>query len=76
MYCAHRLRKQDWVCWPKMETLAATLDRSVRTTQCHMHPLSELGLIEFFLKARVSRVGEWRTASMGNGGHLVYEVQG
>ena len=27
------------ICWPKMETLASTLGRSVRTIQRHLHHL-------------------------------------
>jgi len=40
------------LCWPKMETLAATLNRSVRTIQRHLHLLKKLGLIEFVTRRR------------------------
>jgi DNA-binding transcriptional ArsR family regulator len=40
------------LCWPKMETLAKTLGRSVRTVQRHLHLLRELGLIEFVERRR------------------------
>jgi DNA-binding transcriptional ArsR family regulator len=40
------------LCWPKMETMAATLNRSVRTVQRHLHLLRELGLIEFVERRR------------------------
>jgi Helix-turn-helix domain len=40
------------LCWPKMETLAATLNRSVRTVQRHLHLLRTLGLIEFVERRR------------------------
>ena len=40
------------LCWPKMETLAQTLNRSVRTIQRHLHLLRELGLIEFVRRRR------------------------
>lgn len=40
------------LCWPKMETLAATLNRSVRTVQRHLHLLRECGLIEFVERRR------------------------
>ena len=40
------------LCWPKMETLAQTLNRSVRTVQRHLHMLRELGLIEFVERRR------------------------
>ncbi len=42
------------LCWPKMETLANTLGRSVRTVQRHLHLLKELGLIEFVERRRQS----------------------
>jgi len=35
-----------------METLASTLNRSVRTIQRHLHLLKELGLIEFLERRR------------------------
>src|SRR4051794_7439457 len=40
-------------CWPKMETLAKTLGRSVRTVQRHLRLLKELGLIEFVERRRL-----------------------
>jgi DNA-binding transcriptional ArsR family regulator len=40
------------LCWPKMETLAKTLGRSVRTVQRHLHLLKEKGLIEFVERRR------------------------
>lgn len=40
------------LCWPKMETLAATLGRSVRTIQRHLHQLQDLGLVEFVERRR------------------------
>ena len=40
------------LCWPKMETLAAILNRSVRTVQRHLHLLRECGLIEFVERRR------------------------
>ena len=39
-------------CFPKMETLAKTLQRSVRTIQRHLHLLRELGLIQFVERRR------------------------
>ena len=39
-------------CFPKMETLAETLHKSVRTIQRHMHLLKEQGLIEFVERRR------------------------
>jgi DNA-binding transcriptional MocR family regulator len=39
-------------CYPKMETLAKTLKRSVRTIQRHLHLLRERGLIEFVERRR------------------------
>jgi DNA-binding transcriptional ArsR family regulator len=43
------------LCWPKMETLAKTLGRSVRTIQRHLHLLGELGLVEFVERRRNRR---------------------
>jgi DNA-binding transcriptional ArsR family regulator len=40
------------LCWPKMETLADTLGRSVRTVQRHLHLLKRCGLIEFVERRR------------------------
>jgi len=40
------------LCWPKMETLALTLNRSVRTIQRHLQLLKEKGLIEFVERRR------------------------
>ena len=41
------------LCWPRMETLAKTLGRSVRTVQRHLHLLKELGLVEFVERRRL-----------------------
>jgi DNA-binding transcriptional ArsR family regulator len=48
-YCtlADHANNKNGLCWPKMETLAKILGRSVRTVQRHMHTLKELGLVEF-----------------------------
>jgi DNA-binding transcriptional ArsR family regulator len=53
-YCclADYANNKTGLCWPKMETLAATLNRSVRTVQRHLHMLRELGLIEFVTRRR------------------------
>ena len=40
------------LCWPRMETLAAILGRSVRTIQRHLHVLQALGLVEFVERRR------------------------
>lgn len=40
------------LCWPKMETLAEVLGRSVRTVQRHLHHLQALGLVEFVERRR------------------------
>ncbi len=53
------------LCWPKMETLAGTLGRSVRTIQRHLGLLRELGLIEFVERKRDGR---------GRFGAYVYKV--
>jgi DNA-binding transcriptional ArsR family regulator len=53
-YCAlsDYANNKSGLCWPKMETLAKTLGRSVRTVQRHLHLLKELGLIEFVDRRR------------------------
>jgi DNA-binding transcriptional ArsR family regulator len=55
-YCAlsDYANNKTGLCWPKMETLARTLGRSVRTVQRHLHILKELGLIEFVERRRQS----------------------
>jgi hypothetical protein len=53
-YCAlaDYSNNKSGLCWPKMETIAATLNRSVRTIQRHVHLLSSLGLIELLERRR------------------------
>jgi hypothetical protein len=53
-YCAlaDYANNKTGLCWPKMETLAQTLNRSVRTVQRHLYHLKELGLIEFVERRR------------------------
>ena len=53
-YCAlaDYANNKTGLCWPKMETLASTLNRSVRTIQRHLHLLRECGLIEFVSRRR------------------------
>jgi hypothetical protein len=53
-YCAlsDYTNNKSGLCWPKMETLAKTLNRSVRTIQRHVHLLAELGLIELLERRR------------------------
>ena len=53
-YCAlaDYTNNKTGLCWPKMETLASTLGRSVRTVQRHLHTLRERGLIEFVERRR------------------------
>jgi DNA-binding transcriptional ArsR family regulator len=53
-YCclADFANNKSGLCWPKMETLAQILNRSVRTVQRHLHLLRELGLIEFVNRRR------------------------
>jgi DNA-binding transcriptional ArsR family regulator len=53
-YCAltDYANNKTGLCWPKMETLANTLGRSVRTIQRHLHLLRECGLIEFVERRR------------------------
>ncbi len=53
-YCAlsDYTNNKTGLCWPKMETLASTLGRSVRTIQRHLHQLQDLGLVEFVERRR------------------------
>ena len=53
-YCAltDYANNKTGLCWPKMETLAKTLGRSVRTVQRHLHFLKEIGLVEFVERRR------------------------
>ncbi len=53
-YCAlaDYANNKTGLCWPKMETLANTLGRSVRTVQRHLYLLKECGLIEFVQRRR------------------------
>jgi DNA-binding transcriptional ArsR family regulator len=53
-YCAltDYANNKTGLCWPKMETLAKTLGRSVRTVQRHLHLLKKCGLIEFVGRRR------------------------
>ena len=53
-YCAlaDYANNKTGLCFPKMETLAETLNRSVRTIQRHLHHLRSLGLIEFVERRR------------------------
>jgi DNA-binding transcriptional ArsR family regulator len=53
-YCAlaDHANNSTGLCWPKMESLAKTLNRSVRTIQRHLHLLKEAGVIEFVERRR------------------------
>jgi DNA-binding transcriptional ArsR family regulator len=53
-YCAlaDYSNNKTGLCWPKMETLASTLGRSVRTIQRHLHVLKSKGLVEFVERRR------------------------
>ena len=53
-YCAlsDYANNKSGLCFPKMETLANTLKRSVRTVQRHLHLLKTLGHIEFVERRR------------------------
>jgi DNA-binding transcriptional ArsR family regulator len=79
-YCAltDYAHNKTGLCWPKMETLAKTLGRSVRTIQRHLHLLKELGLIEFVERRRlrgryssyVYRVLHIMRTTTGHGGRV------
>jgi hypothetical protein len=49
--CDHANNKNG-LCWPKMETMAKILGRSVRTVQRHLHLLRSLGLVDFLTRRR------------------------
>jgi DNA-binding transcriptional ArsR family regulator len=53
-YCAlaDHANNKTGLCWPKMETLAQILNRSVRTVQRHLHLLRAAGVIEFVERRR------------------------
>ena len=53
-YCAlsDYASNKTGLAWPKMQTLANTLGRSVRTVQRHLHLLKEKGLIQFVERRR------------------------
>ena len=53
-YCvlADHANNKTGLCWPKMDSLAKTLNRSVRTIQRHLHLLQAQGLIEFVERRR------------------------
>jgi DNA-binding transcriptional ArsR family regulator len=53
-YCAlaDHANNKTGECFPKMETLAKTLRKSVRTVQRHLHILRERGLVEFVERRR------------------------
>ena len=79
-YCAltDYANNKTGLCWPKMETLANTLGRSVRTVQRHLHLLKELGLVEFVERRRlrgryssyVYRVLHIMRTTTGHGGRV------
>ncbi len=56
-YCvlADHANNKNGLCWPKMETLAAGIGRSVRTIQRHLHILRDLGLVQFVHRRRSQR---------------------
>jgi DNA-binding transcriptional ArsR family regulator len=53
-YCAlaDYSANKSGLCYPKMETLASTLNRSARTVQRHLHLLRKLGYVEFVHRRR------------------------
>ena len=85
-YCAltDYANNKTGLCWPKMETLAKTLGRSVRTVQRHLHLLRELGLVEFVERRRlrgryssyVYRVLHIMRTTTGHGGRVASILKG
>lgn len=53
-YCAlaDHASNETGLCWPKMETLASTLGKSVRTIQRHLQALREAAVVEFVERRR------------------------
>jgi DNA-binding transcriptional ArsR family regulator len=84
-YCAltDYANNKTGLCWPKMETLANTLGRSVRTIQRHLHLLKELGLVEFVERRRlrgryssyVYRVLHIMRTTTGHGGRVASKLK-
>ncbi len=85
-YCAltDYANNKTGLCWPKMETLAKTLGRSVRTVQRHLHLLKELGLVEFVERRRLMgryssylyRVLHIMRTTTGHGGRVASILKG
>ena len=85
-YCAltDYANNKTGLCWPKMETLARTLGRSVRTVQRHLHLLKGLGLVEFVERRRlrgryssyVYRVLHIMRTTTGHGGRVASILKG
>ena len=85
-YCAltDYANNKTGLCWPKMETLANTLGRSVRTIQRHLYLLKELGLVEFVERRRlrgryssyVYRVLHIMRTTTGHGGRVASILKG
>src|SRR5215212_7736769 len=75
-YCAlaDYTNNKTGLCWPKMETLASTLGRSVRTVQRHLHVLKSKGLVEFVERRRNRVVHIVLTTGHGRrvGSHSLY----
>ena len=68
-YCAltDYAHNKTGLCWPKMETLAKTLGRSVRTVQRHLHLLKELGLYVWMLGEQVPGPAESKSGGFVSG---------
>jgi DNA-binding transcriptional ArsR family regulator len=85
-YCAltDYANNKTGLCWPKMETLAKTLGRSMRTVQRHLHLLRERGLIEFVERRRnrgryssyLYRVLHIMRTTTGHGGRVASILKG
>jgi DNA-binding transcriptional ArsR family regulator len=83
-YCAlsDYANNKSGLAWPKMQTLAKTLGRSVRTVQRHLHVLKERGLVEFVERRRhkgrfssylyrIVHIVSTSSTTTGHGGRLV-----
>ena len=55
-YCAiSDYANKNGLRWPKMQTVAAKIGRSVRTIQRHVHELDRLGLVQIVRRQRDKR---------------------
>jgi hypothetical protein len=56
-YCAlsDHASNRNGLCWPRMDTLAARIGRSVRTVQRHIHHLASCGVVQLVNRRRTKK---------------------